>query len=156
MPGEKRARNLEIVQLFLDGEGQNEIAKAYKISRKRVEQILAAYFKKHPLDPVVSRAQAMERLEQLVARLLQMSSVQAIRELRQVIYTQAKIAGFVAPTKVQLSQDDTDYEALRKQIFGHLFDPRPAGPHVERGEVASSPPPGPGERLPCEGLPGQN
>ncbi len=149
----KTERNLEIVKLFLDGTPQNEIARAYTISCKRVGQILNVYFNKNKIPPHVDRAKAVDRLERQILQLLaevDKGNLKACRELRQAIMTQARIAGTLAPLAI-------DVRAV-KPLFSEkdFADQQEQADHPEHSQVCqpeqleASPPP----RLHLPGLNG--
>jgi hypothetical protein len=98
----KTQRNLEIVRWWLDGDHPADIALAYGLSRQRVLQILAAYLQKHPINPALGQAKILVKLEAQERRLAQRKTLRAERELRHNLMAQARVAGYIAPARLQV------------------------------------------------------
>lgn len=153
MAGEKRARNAEIVQLVLQGEPVTEVARAYGLHHTRIRQIVNAYWTRRPLDIQAGRAQTVARLEELYHTLRDQAlsgSSRATALAERVLLTQARIAGFIAPTKVQVQSVDPLFTP-EDFATGLVADQPGEGP-VE-GTLAPGSPPEPGESILDEPLP---
>jgi hypothetical protein len=130
---------MEIVQWFMAGESERAIAAAYGISGPRVHQILSTYLAKHPLDLPGEQRMAWQRLAGLIDRLEQLPTCPAVaRELRQAIYTQARIAGYVAPERLHVQQIEPMFrpEDFEDDRFEEPGQPAPGrAPRFDLGKL---------------------
>jgi hypothetical protein len=127
MPAEKRQRNLEVVRWWLDGEHPTEIATAYGVSRQRVYAIVTAWLRKHPVNPAVGQVKILVKLEAQERRLSARKTLRAERELRHNLMAQARVAGYIAPARIQLQQLEPllrreDFEVLEEDGHPPRFD----------------------------------
>lgn len=154
-------RDEQILSLWVSGKSERDLAKKFDLSPGRIHQILAREQQKRSARDIAYtdavRGGALQRLDVLEEGLLPAATAgnpKAVLALLKVMERRAKLLGLDAPKKVQLSQDNTDYAALRAKLFND--DAGEHGPNPEPGQVEEGATPGSSESVPGEGQPGQD
>jgi hypothetical protein len=124
---------MELVRWWLEGETYTAIAAAYNLSVPRVWKVVQRWLKRHPADPAAGQAGALARLENIVRQLEgRPLTLKIARELRHIVALQCRIAGWLAPERVQVSRseplfgpeafDDSPEEANRPRFDLNLLE----------------------------------